>query len=237
MDFLTSDSIAGQNLLRLVSRGSSIVAELQRLSSLIPTAVEYAGYLEEDKALAASVVERDPRCPKYRPVLVDFRYLKEPERFDRAMNTSAELTELDEEFYEAHEEVLARFYQLFESMYTYLGDYIKYIRELEEGYYIQHTLEAVLLDTDGRQLLCEGLYLAGVMLLMLDKRVPGCVRERLIVAHYRHKGEGSAATIVQIREFFRDSGFRSTAPPQKRPPNYPAEYLARFKVPEKVSAM
>ena len=232
MDFLTEGSIAGQTLLRLVSRGSSIIAELQRLSALTPTAVRFAAAAAEDAAAAAAVAERDPRASRYKAVLYDFRYLKTPEMFDRALNTSAELTELDDEFFDAHEAILARFYGLFESIFTYLSDYNKYLRELEEGYYIQHTLEAVLLDLDGRQLLCEGLYLYGVMLLLLDSKLPGGVRERLIVAHYRHKGEGAAVTVVELSRLCRDSGFRGAA--AKRPANYPEEYLARFPVSPKV---
>ena len=235
MDFLTEGSIAGQTLLRLVSRGSSIIAELQRLSSLTPTALRYAGLAEEDAAEAARVLEGDPRAARYRPVLFDFRYLKTPEMFDKQLNTSAALAELDEELFDAHEAVLARFYGLFESVFTYLGDYNKYLRELEEGYYIQHKLEEVLLDVDGRQLLCEGLYLYGVMLLMLDSKLPGCVRERLIVAHYRHKGEGAAVGIADLAKLCRDTGYRHGA--AKRPANYPEEYLARFPVSPKVRVL
>jgi hypothetical protein len=154
--------------------------------------------------------------------------------FNQQLNTSAELTDLDEEFFDAHAEVLGRFYVLFESIFTFMGDYNKFLRELEEGYFIQYTLEAVLLDVDGRQLLCEGLYLYGVMLLMLDSRLPGCVRERLIVAHYRHKGEGAAVGIADLAKLCRDTGYRHGA--AKRPANYPEEYLARFPVSPKVRA-
>ena len=235
MDFLDQGSIAGQQLLRLVSRGSSIIAELQRLSSLTPTAIRFAGFAEEDREASASIAERDPRASRYRPILFDFRYLKTPEMFDRTLNTSAELAGLDDEFFDAHEAILGRFYGLFESIFNYLGDYNKYLRELEEGYYIQHTLEAVLLDVDGRQLLCEGLYLYGVILLLLDQQIPGSVRERLIVAQYRHKGESPAVSIVELSRLCRDSGYRHGRATAKRPPNYPEDYLARFPVSPKVS--
>ena len=86
MDFLTETSIAGQTLLRLVARGSSIIAELLRLSPFTPTSVRYAAFADEDKATAAAVTERDPRAPRYKAVLTDFRYLKTPEMFDRELN-------------------------------------------------------------------------------------------------------------------------------------------------------
>jgi WASH complex subunit strumpellin len=234
MEFLTAGNIAGQTLLRLVSRGSSIIAELLRLShTFVPPAVRFAALAGEDAAGAAAAVERDPRAARYRPVLFDFRYLKTPEMFNQQLNTSAELTDLDEEFFDAHEEVLGRFYVLFESIFTFMADYNKFLRELEEGYFIQYTLEAVLLDVDGRQLLCEGLYLYGVMLLMMDSKLPGPVRERLLVAQYRHKGEGASVPIVELSRLCRDSGFRG-AGAAKRPAAYPEEFLARFPVEPKV---
>jgi len=36
MEFLSEDNIAGQTLLRLVARGSAIIAELLRLSDHVP---------------------------------------------------------------------------------------------------------------------------------------------------------------------------------------------------------
>lgn len=36
MDFLSEENVCGQSLLKLVSRGSAILAELQRLSDNIP---------------------------------------------------------------------------------------------------------------------------------------------------------------------------------------------------------
>lgn len=120
-------------------------------------------------------------------------------------------------------------------------DYNRYLSELIEGFYIQHTLEAVLLDTSGRQLLCEGLYLMGVMLLLMDMKVSGPVRERMIVAQYRHKGEGNVS-IVELSKLTRDSGYRhsfssSQSSSSKRPANYPEEYLARFPIPPKIVNM
>jgi WASH complex subunit strumpellin len=60
------------------------------------------------------------------------------------------------------------------------------------------------------QLMCEAMYLMGVMLLLMDRHVPGPTRERLIVAHYRHKGEGVAGVpIVEVAKLCRDSGYRA----------------------------
>ena len=47
--------------------------------------------------------------------------------------------------------------------------------------------QSVLLNSDGKQLMCEALYLYGVMLLLIDEKIEGIVRERMLVAYYRAK--------------------------------------------------
>ena len=36
--------------------------------------------------------------------------------------------------------------------------------------------------------MCKALYLYGVMLLLVDIKIPHVVREKLIIAYYRHEG-------------------------------------------------
>lgn len=43
MDFLSDENVCGQSLLKLVSRGSAILAEMQRLSAYIPK-VKYVSF-------------------------------------------------------------------------------------------------------------------------------------------------------------------------------------------------
>lgn len=224
LDFLAPANICGQTLLKLVSRGTAIIAEMMRLSEHVPAAM----LPSEDNVLAA----------KYAPILYDFRYLKTPEMFDKQVNTSAELAEADEEFFASHEAVLARFYALFENIFKYSADYGRYLTDLEGGFYIQHTVADVLLDTDGKQLMVEALYLLGVMLLVMDARLPGPIRERLIVAFYRKKGEGPTVSIVELSRLCRDTGFRPADPHGKsRPANYPEDFFARFPPPAGIVSM
>ncbi|KAJ8611733.1 hypothetical protein CTAYLR_009190 [Chrysophaeum taylorii] len=70
-------------------------------------------------------------------------------------------------------------------MVKYWRDAGQFVERLESGYFIQHTLENVLDDVDGKQLLCEAYYLFGSMLILMEARVPGAVRERLVIAAYR----------------------------------------------------
>jgi WASH complex subunit strumpellin len=84
-----------------------------------------------------------------------------------------ELIDLDEEFRENHSEILERFYRLFESIWKYQYDIGKFVEDVNNGYYLQHSLDNILQDTNGKQLLCECLYLYGEMLLMLEEFIPG----------------------------------------------------------------
>lgn len=67
--------------------------------------------------------------------------------------SSQELQDRDEEFRENHLEILTRFYKAFESIHRYVIDLNRFLEDLEEGIYIQQTLENVLVNEDGKQLL------------------------------------------------------------------------------------
>ena len=64
--------------------------------------------------------------------------------------------------------------------------HIRYLEDLDEGIFIQQTLESVLLNNDGKQLMCEALYLYGVMLLIVDMKFEGDIRERMLVSYNRY---------------------------------------------------
>lgn len=51
------------------------------------------------------------------------------------------LAELDEEFKDNYLPILKRFYLLFESVFKYITDLGQYIDDVEQGVYIQSTLE------------------------------------------------------------------------------------------------
>ena len=50
-------------------------------------------------------------------------------------------------------DIVTRFYKAFESIHKYVIDLNRFLDDLEEGVYIQQTLENVLLNEDGKQLL------------------------------------------------------------------------------------
>jgi hypothetical protein len=48
-------------------------------------------------------------------------------------------------------------------------------------------MQGVLMNQDGQQLLGEAVYLYGIMLFLLDQRIGGEVRERMLISYLRYK--------------------------------------------------
>lgn len=214
-DFLDANNVCGQHLLRLVSRGNAIIAELLRLADMIPSIFK----LESKEDVA-----------NYGAIICDFSYFKMPDfesEFVKKMEQNPTLQERDDEFRENYIGILTRFYQAFESIHKYSFDLNRYVDDLEESVYIQQTLESVMLNQDGKQLLCEALYLCGVMLLVVDQKIEGIVRERLLVSYYRYSAQRSTAdsNIDDVCNLLRNTGMQG-----KRPVNYPEEFFRRVKL-------
>uniref|UniRef100_A0A3P9P9R4 WASH complex subunit 5 n=1 Tax=Poecilia reticulata TaxID=8081 RepID=A0A3P9P9R4_POERE len=216
VDFLADNNLCGQAILRIVSRGNAIIAELLRLSDFIP-----AVFRMKDKS--------DQQ--KYGDIICDFSYFKGPEYYEGKLEAKPDLQDLDEEFRENNIEILSRFYLAFESVHKYIVDLNRYLDDLHEGVYIQQTLETVLLNEDGKQLLCEALYLYGVMLLVIDQKIEGDVRERMLVSYYRYSAARSSAdsNLDDICKLLRSTGY-SAQPGAKRPANYPESYFQRVPI-------
>jgi len=77
MDFLHADNVAGRTLLTLVARGSAIISELLRLSEHIPPV-----FLAGIPGATGAGQPIPPLDARHAKILLDFRYLKEPERYD-----------------------------------------------------------------------------------------------------------------------------------------------------------
>ncbi|XP_065842936.1 WASH complex subunit 5-like isoform X2 [Oscarella lobularis] len=218
MDFLSEENVCGQTLLRLVSRGNAIIAELLRLSDYIPPVFR---------------LETPSDREKYTLILPDFTYFRNQEYYDHKIDSVTELQDRDEEFRENHIEILGRFYQAFESVHKYVVDLNRFLDDLDEGVFIQQTLETVIFNDDGKQLMCESLFLYGVMLLVIDMKVESPVRERMLVAYHRYSaGQASVdSNIEEVSKLLRGTGF-SSAVTAKRPPNYPEHYFRRIPINE-----
>jgi len=76
IDFLSEPNGAGQLLLRLVSRGNAILAELLRLSDRIPQAY------------------RPESSQEYASLIFDFSYFNREELYEKRINDDSALIEL-----------------------------------------------------------------------------------------------------------------------------------------------
>ncbi|XP_065890140.1 WASH complex subunit 5-like [Dysidea avara] len=218
MDFLAEENTCGQTILKLVSRGNAIIAELLRLSAFVPPEFR----LETKQDLS-----------KYEHILPDFQYFSGPELYEKRIDSNPALQDLDEEFRENHLEMLGRFYKAFESIHKYITDLLRFLEDLEEGIFIQQALDTVVFDNDGKQLLSEGLFLYGVMLLVTDMNIEGVVRERMLVAYHRYSSQRSVDTNVDdVCKLLRSTGYLRTANMVKRPPKYPEDYFSRIPIPK-----
>jgi WASH complex subunit strumpellin len=206
-DFLTDD--CGQNALQLAARGSALIAEILRLCEHIPQ------------------VFVDPAAsPQYSKILCDFSYFTKQDDFEKRIQNSAELLERDEEFRETHIELLERFFKLFRGVFGYATELNRFVSDIKDGMYISQSMESVLVNLDGKQLLCEVYYLFGTMLLLLDIKMGAKVREYLIVSYIRYKGAGDQQT-VNVAGMCRSTGFELG---KKLPDQYPCNFFGRVPV-------
>ncbi|XP_037498148.1 WASH complex subunit 5 [Rhipicephalus sanguineus] len=223
MDFLAENNACGQTLLHLVSRGNAIVAELLRLSDVVPSIFK----LDSRKDVA-----------EYGDILLDYSYFKVIDHFENKIEANDQLQDRDEELRENYIDILTRFYLAFESIHKYTIDLNRFLEDLDEGIYIQQSLESVLVNDDGKQLMCEALFLCGVILLVVDQKIEGIVRERMLVAYYRYSAQRTSdeSNFDDVCKLLRSTGF-SSAPGAKRPANYPDDYFRRVTLNETYISM
>ncbi|KAG8010235.1 WASH complex subunit 5 [Nibea albiflora] len=107
VDFLAENNLCGQAILRIVSRGNAIIAELLRLSDFIPPVFRLKDKSDQQK---------------YGDIICDFSYFKGPEYYEGKLEAKPDLQDLDEEFRENNIEILSRFYLAFESVHKYIVD-------------------------------------------------------------------------------------------------------------------
>lgn len=211
--FMAEDNLCAQNLLKLVSHGNAIVAEILRLKDHKPII-----YQLDTKEL----------LQKYQDVILDFSYFKISDTHEKKISLNSKLQDLDDELKEKYLELINRFYLLFENIYQYIVDLNSFIEQLSDNTFIQQNIETVLKDGEGKQLLCECLYLYGAMLLLCDLYIPGPLRERLLVAFYRYSTSQSQSNIDDVCKLLRDSGYDQLN--GKRPADYPVEYFSRVHI-------
>ncbi|XP_050425351.1 WASH complex subunit 5 isoform X2 [Adelges cooleyi] len=203
----------GLALLRIVSRGNAIIAEILRLKDYIPPV-----YRLNSKS----------DVQKYGQIILDFSYFNNVNEIEKKIDSSSNLKDVNDELKENNLEIINQFYFLFENVYKYIRDLNEYLDEVEEGTYIQHTLETMSFTIEGKQLLCESLYLYGVILLLIDICIEGIIRERLLVAYHRYNAQqyNNENPIDDICKLLRSTKLGSV----KATSSYPEYYFKRVPV-------
>ncbi|KAJ6807389.1 putative WASH complex subunit strumpellin-like protein isoform X1 [Iris pallida] len=152
-------------LLGFCSRAQTLISELLLLSDRIPP---------------------EFRDRRFDPVLFDLRYLDSPDEFELRIRGNAELEVLEDELREVCSGYLGRFFLFVNCAVVYYLELLKYLNDLEEGVYMQCTLDRILENEQGLQLLTESMTLFGCLLLLLEHFMSGFLREKFLVAHIRH---------------------------------------------------
>lgn len=131
----------------------------------------------------------------------------------------------------------------------YQQDLSKFVDDVANGYYIQHSLENILDETDGKQLLCEAVYLygiillyfillihilqntdltmLGIMLLTMEEKLSGGIRERMLIALYRYNGDARLINIEDVCKLCRSTGYIAGINGRK-PKRHPESLFNRF---------
>lgn len=73
----------------------------------------------------------------------------------------------------------------------------------------------------------EALFLYGVMLLLLDMKIEGIIRERMLVAFHRYSAQQTNvdSSIDDVCKLLRTTGYISKGGVVRRPHKYPEDYF------------
>ena len=185
------ESYCGKAFLRLIARGSTIVAELLRLSNNIPRVF----------------FPNTPDHKKYKNLLFDFEYLRNIEEFDEKITQLPNYEQLEDNLFDRYSDIIDRFMRLFESINRYTDDINTLVGEIKDGFYVE-SLEDLLSMEDGKQVLAESYYYLGVMLILLENLIPGPVREQIVTLHVRIMGgQNAVENIHEICRLTKKTGF------------------------------
>ena len=210
--------LCSEEILKLVARGSAVICEILRLKDYIPEPFSSRGVPDK----------------QYKDIIHDFSLLKgnNLEKLEDKYKQDRELMDKDEDFRINNIEVIERFFNLFLSIYQYITDWKTLIKQINEGKFVQHTIDTILANKNIRPLMCESVFSAGVMLLLVDRLIPGPTREKLIVSYYRYKGQSTIQNFQEVYKLFERTGYLPPLPltdekEEIKPKKYPVDYFKR----------
>ncbi|CAN6248421.1 unnamed protein product [Urochloa humidicola] len=170
---------------------------------------ELLGFCARAEALIAELLLLSDRAPpqftdhRFDPVLFDFRYLDSPGVLEARIEGNIELEALEDQLRESCGSYMQRFFSLLDGAVTYHEELRNYLNDLQEGLYVHCTLDHVLDNNCACQLLVESMALFGCMILLMEHKISGLLRERLLVAHLRYERCFSYPNLERICELCR----------------------------------
>jgi len=213
-----------EELLKLVARGSAIICEILRLKDYIP---EPFSNKNEEK--------------NYKDIIHDYSIFKGSnlDKLEDKYRQDKDLADRDEDFRINNIDVIERFFSLFLSIYQYISDWKTFVDQVNKQIFVQHTIDTILANKNMRQLFCESVFSAGVMLLLVDRLIPGHIREKLICSYYRYKGRETIPHFQEVFKMFERTGYIPCSPltdekEEVRPKKYPVDYFKRCGLDEKI---
>ena len=213
-----------EELLKLVARGSAVICEILRLKDYIP---EPFSNKNEEK--------------NYKDIIHDYSIFKgnNLDKLEDKYRQDKDLADKDEDFRINNIEVIERFFSLFLSIYQYISDWKTFVDQVNQQRFVQHTIDTILADKNMRQLFCESVFSAGVMLLLVDRLIPGHIREKLICSYYRYKGRETIPHFQEVFKMFERTGYIPCSPltdekEEVRPKKYPVDYFKRCGLDDKI---
>ncbi|KAF0924916.1 hypothetical protein E2562_014992 [Oryza meyeriana var. granulata] len=154
---------------------------------------ELLGFCARAEALIAELLLLSDRAPpqfadrRLDTVLFDFRYFDSPGEFESRIEGNMELQALEDELRESCGSYMQRFFAFLDAAVTYHEELCSYLNYLQEGLYVHCTLDGVLESNCACRLLTESMTLFGCMVLLMEHRIRGLLRERLLVAYLRYE--------------------------------------------------
>uniref|UniRef100_A0A0E0H049 WASH complex subunit strumpellin n=1 Tax=Oryza nivara TaxID=4536 RepID=A0A0E0H049_ORYNI len=170
---------------------------------------ELLAFCARAEALIAELLLLSDRAPsqfadrRFHPVLFDFRYFDSPGEFEARIEGNMELEALEDELRESCGSYMRRFFALLDAAVAYHDELCSYLNDLQEGLYVHCTLDGVLESNWACQLLTESMTLFGCMALLMEHRISGLLRERLLVAYLRHERCFSFPNVERICKLCR----------------------------------
>ena len=108
----------------------------------------------------------------------------------------------------------------------------QYLNDVQEGKYIEFTIEALIQMKEGKRLIAEIMHHYSAMLLLLDRLIPAVARERIVTCYLRYMGSSASQYNVKVCKLIKDTGYTVNRHTNEEniPDMYPAKFFSRFKL-------